>query len=386
MKKERSDGMGDQKGSLPPLTIQTTRLPPGELVDELPNTTHHKSSSRIYDLLADHSSKVVMYREVKWWQQFKQIVSQSACLAIYIPTCSETVRRFCENIKNVVVMYREVKWWQQCETNSLSISLRSDLYPDLLGNCASFLRKDKKRSSHVSSVKQIVSQSACLAIYIPTCSETVRRFCEKIKNVVVMYREVKWWQQWKQIVSQSACVAIYIPTCSETVRRFCEKIKNEVVMYREVKWWQQCETNSLSVGLRSDLYPDLLGNCASFLRKDKKRSSHVSSVKQIVSQSACVAIYIPTCSETVRRFCEKTKKRSSGVSSVKQIVSQSACVAIYIPTCSGTVFFVKIDQSNQKRSSSPSYVQHLNSDADSKFQESSLRQQDLQDIHDADEE
>ncbi|KAG8300098.1 hypothetical protein J6590_084953 [Homalodisca vitripennis] len=258
MKKERSDGMGDQKGSLPPLTIQTTRLPPGEL---------------------------------------------SACLAIYIPTCSETVRRFWENVKKRVVMYREVKWWQQCETNSLSVSLQ----------------------------------------------------------------------------------------------------KNEVVMYREVKWWQQCETNSLSVGLRSDLYPDLLGNCASFLRKDKK----TNSVKQIVSQSACLAIYIPTCSETVRRFCENIKNvvvmyREVKWGSVKQIVSHRwfflfGVVVMYreslsrlrsdlYPDLLWNCLFVKIDQSNQKRSSSPSYVQHLNSDADSKFQESSLRQQDLQDIHDADEE
>ncbi|KAG8280289.1 hypothetical protein J6590_085095 [Homalodisca vitripennis] len=39
MKKKRSDGMEDQKGSLPPLTVQTTRHSLGELVDELPNTT-----------------------------------------------------------------------------------------------------------------------------------------------------------------------------------------------------------------------------------------------------------------------------------------------------------------------------------------------------------
>ncbi|KAG8304502.1 hypothetical protein J6590_092251 [Homalodisca vitripennis] len=36
---KRSDGMEDQKGSLPPLTVQTTRHSLGELVDELPNTT-----------------------------------------------------------------------------------------------------------------------------------------------------------------------------------------------------------------------------------------------------------------------------------------------------------------------------------------------------------
>ncbi|KAG8304182.1 hypothetical protein J6590_100424, partial [Homalodisca vitripennis] len=102
----------------------------GSWVDELPNTTQCAPQIKQPNLLADHSSNQPVWRFI-----------------------SRPARKLCvvsaKRQKNEVVMYREVKWWQQCETNSLSVGLRSDLYPDLLGNCASFLRKDKKTKSQV---------------------------------------------------------------------------------------------------------------------------------------------------------------------------------------------------------------------------------------------